>query len=210
MAKVGRLAKELMMQELTDALKERPNFFITNVGALQAEDTNRLRKRLRGLDARLLVMKRRLGARGLTGASLDGETTALLTGSIGLVLPREDVVEIAKLVVEFAKSSQEKFSVRGGWIDGQLLSQQRVEELAALPSKLVLIAQLIAAIEGPMSNVVFTLERVLGDVAWVLEEASKSAKVTQPAAAQPAPAATSETPAAPEAQPPSAETGPAV
>ena len=177
MAKVGRLVKDMMIQELETALKERPAFFVTSLGPLPAADTDGLRKKLAGSQARMLVIKRTLGLRGVGTGYGDG-LGELFSGSIALVLPGEEVIPAAKLLVDFAKASQEKLIVRGGVVDGQLLTAKRVEELANLPPRPQLMAAVVGALESPMSDLIFTIERVLGDIAWILEEAAKK----QPAA----------------------------
>ena len=185
MAKVGRQVKESMVQELTSALKERPVFFVASVGPLQAGDADTLRKRLSGVQARLLMMKRTLGLQGIRALKLD-QTEGLFDGSVTLVLPGEDIIPAAKLLFDFAKEAQDKLTIRGGFIDGELFDQKRLKELADLPSRPVLIAQLIGVIESPISDVVVTLEAAISELAWVIEEASKK----KPVAPTPAPAAT--------------------
>jgi large subunit ribosomal protein L10 len=170
--KAGRFAKDLIVQELTQALQERQSFFIAAIGRLQAVEADALRKRLRPLQARLLVAKRTLSLRGIATLKLNG-VSSLFAGSVALVLPGEDVLPVAKLLVDFAKANQDKLAIRGGWIEGQLLDGKQVEELAVLPPRLQLIAQVVGAIESPIAEVILTLEAVLGDVAWVLEEAAK-------------------------------------
>ena len=109
----------------------------------------------------------------------------LLEGSIGLVLSGDDVLQTAKLIVEFRKTHEEQLSVRGAVIDGQLLDQSRVEQLAQLPPKPVLLAQVVATIESPIADLIFTIERLIGDIAWIAEQA---------VAKKPAEAPTPETP----------------
>ena len=205
MPKVGRQVKESMVQELTSALKERPVFFVASVGPLQAGDADTLRKRLSGVQARLLMMKRTLGLQGIRALKLD-QTEGLFDGSVTLVLPGEDIIPAAKLLFDFAKEAQDKLTVRGGFIDGELFDQQRLKELADLPSKPVLIAQLIGVIESPISDVIMTLEAAISELAWVIEEASKKKPAADPAGSgTEAPAVVSEaapaTPAAPAAAP---------
>lgn len=169
MAKVGRLVKESTIRELETRLAERPNFFVTVVNRLPAPETDVLRQRLARSHSRLLMLKRRLGLRALEPLKLEG-LTALLEGSVGLVLSGDDILQTAKLIVEFRKSHEEQVLVRGGVIDGQLVDARRVEELASLPPKPVLLAQVVATIESPLADVVFTIERLIGDVSWIIEQ----------------------------------------
>ena len=172
MPKVGRLVKDSMVQELTTRLSATPNFFVTSVGPLQAGEADTLRKRLRGTHASLLMAKRTLSLRGVAGLKLE-EIGTLFSGSVAFVLPGEDLIRTAKTIVEFAKANQHKLAIRGGWVDGQVLDETRVEELANLPPKPQLIAQIVSFLESPMAQLVMILEHALGDLAWVLEEAAK-------------------------------------
>lgn len=213
MAKVGRLVKESLLKELSDQLSEQPNFFLASVERLHAVEADTLRKQLRNAKSRLVMVKRRLGLRGVAGLS-QGELAALLTGSVGFVLSGDEAIPVAKILVGFAKTNEGKFIIRGGWVDGQLLNETRVAELASLPPKPQLIAQLIGVLESPITDVIFTIEQLLSEPAWVLEEAGKkaSAPPSEPAAQQaPAPQpATESTPAespAPGTTPPVQEAG---
>ncbi len=195
MAKVGRLVKEYMLQELTETLRERSNFLVTSLGRIEAVELDTLRKQLRTMQARVFMTKRTLGLRGTSGLSL-AELPALFEGSIALVFPGEDIIPAAKLLVDFAKSNQDKLFVRGGFVEGQLLNSKCVEELAALPGRTQLLAQVVAALEAPATELIFVLEQAIGEVAWVLEEASK----TVPAApASATTTASTEAPAQPDA-----------
>ena len=195
MANVGRMVKESSLEEISAQLSEHPNFFVTTVNRLSAPDADALRQTLFASKASLLLVKRRLGRRVVEGMKVSG-LADLLEGSVGLVFFAEDPLITAKVIVDFRKSHEEQLAVRGAVIDGQLLDKARVEELAHLPPKPVLLAQVVATLESPIADVIFTMERLIGDLAWLAEQA---------AAAKPAPAA-EPLPAAPTAQAPQPET----
>ena len=180
MAKVGRMVKELMVQELTSTLKARPNFFVASVGGLQAVEADTLRKKLHTMQARMLMLKRTLAVYGTKTLPLNGAGSELFGGSVGLVFPGEDFIPVAKLLADFAKDRQEKIVIRGGFVDGQLLDRGAFEHLAKLPSKPQLIAELIGVLESPITDLILSLEGALGDLPWVIEEASKSRKLENP------------------------------
>ena len=205
MAKVGRFVKESILQELSVRLAEHPNLFVATLGGLPASEADRLRQQLFASKAELVMVKRRIGRRAVDGLKVPG-LADLLEGSIGLVLPGGDVLPTAKLLVEFIKAHEQQAAVRGAVIDGQLLDTKRVEQLASLPPKPILLAQLVATIESPIADVIFTIERLVGDIAWIAEQAAaaKPAQPIKPADAAPKAAAPAqpvpETPAAPGAQ----------
>ncbi len=187
MAKVGRMVKEGSIREITDQLSGSPNFFITTINRLAAPDADMLRRQLLGSNAHLLVVKRTLGQRAVVGLNVAG-LSELLQGSVGIVLADADVPATAKLLIEFRKAHEEQLTVRGAIVDGQLLDASRVEQLAQLPPKPVLLAQVVATIESPIADVIFTLERLLGDIAWLAEQAAatQQAPTTPSAPASPA------------------------
>ena len=169
MAKVGRLVKESSVQEVSTHLSEQPDFFITGVNRLPAAEADALRQKLYASRAHLVVVKRRLGRRAVQPLNIAG-LAELLEGSVGLVLSGGDTLQTAKLIVEFRKAHENRLTVHGAVIDGQLFDQQRVEYLAQLPPKPMLLAQVVATIEAPIAHLIVTIEQLIGDLAWTVEQ----------------------------------------
>ncbi len=194
---VGRMVKESIVKELSTVLSDRPNFFITSINRMPAAEADSFRLKLHGSQAQFVVVQRKLGQRLVQPFNVPG-LPELLEGSVGLVLPSDDVLPTAKLLVDFFKTREGQLTIRGAFIDGQLLTKARVEELASLPPKPMLLAYVVLTIESPLADLIFTVERLIGDLAWTLEQAS--AKPPTPAAAPAAPAAP-EAPPTPDAPP---------
>ena len=188
MPNVGRLVKETAVKELSDRLSQRPDFLVASVNRLTAGEADSLRQKLFVSQARLVMIKRTLGKRMLEQRNL-ASVTELFDGSVGIVLPGEEVLPAAKILVEFIKTREEKLSVLGGFIDGLLLDKTHVEQLASLPPKPVLLAQVLATIEAPIASVIFTLERLIGDLIWAADQAAEK----KPAPAAPVEAKAPET-----------------
>lgn len=186
MPNVGRLVKETAVKELSDRLSQRPDFLVASVNRLTAGEADSLRQKLFASQARLVMIKRTLGKRMLDQKNL-AAVTELFEGSVGIVLPGEEVLPAAKILVEFTKTREEKLSVLGGFIDGMLLDKTRVEQLASLPPKPMLLVQVVATIESPIADVVFTLERLIGDLIYAADQAAeKKPQATPQAAPKPA------------------------
>lgn len=184
MAGVGRMVKESIVEHVNTQLAERPNVFVASVNRLPAPETDAFRQKLHASQARLIMVKRRLGKRAFAQLKIEG-LDQLLDGSVGLILAGEDFLATAKVLVEFHKAHEEQVKVRGGVVDGQVCDTQRVVQLANLPPKPVLLAQVVATLEAPIADVIFTIERLIGDIAWVAEQAAAA----KPAAPAPAAAA---------------------
>lgn len=209
MAKVGRMVKEGMAEEFAKELGEQPTFFVTRVNRLTATGADDLRRKLHGSRARLVMVKRRISLRTLERLNLDG-IAELLTGSVGFVLTSEEAPPVAKQLVDFVSAHEDQLEVRGAVVDGQVLDRTRVEALAKLPPKSVLLAWIVGVIESPLADVIWTIEQLIGDLAWTLEQASAkpTARAEGLAAAQPAVEAQPSTPAT-EPQAPSQTGSPA-
>lgn len=180
MPSVGRAVKEAMVTELSHGLVGRPNFFLTTVNRLPAPEADVVRRKLHAVEARLIVLRWRLGRRALEPLNIQG-LAELIQGATGLVVVGDDALRVAKLLVDCAKTYGEQLGVHAAVIDGQLLDKHRVQELASLPPKPVLLAQVLATIESPLADVVFTLERTIGDLMYAVEQLATQREQTPPA-----------------------------
>lgn len=169
MPSIGRAVKESIVEELAARLRSAPHIFVTAVSRLRAPEADRLRQNLAGSQARLFMTKRRLARRAAEALGIPG-LAELIQGPVGLVITSDDALKAAKLLVEFRKTHEDQFAVRGAIVEGQCLNGHRVEELASLPTKPVLLAHVLASIESPLADVVFTIEGLIGEVAWLVEQ----------------------------------------
>lgn len=179
MASVGRMVKESIVEDLRRQLHEGSNVLIASVNRLSAPDADMLRRKLSTSQARMVMIKRRLSKRALDGLKMAG-IESMFEGSVGVILPGEDVLPTAKTLVDFIKEHAEQLAVKGGVVDGQLLDATRIEQLAGLPPKPVLLAQVLGMIEAPLADVIFTIERLIGDIAWIAEQAAAAKPAAEP------------------------------
>ena len=178
MASIGRMVKESIIRDAAAELAKKSNLFVASVNRLQTSEANSFRQKLNGSQARLIMIKRRLGKQALASLKISGFDD-LLKGSVGFIIPAtDDVLSTAKVLVEFGKAHEEQMSIQGGLVEGQLLDAKGIKALADLPSKPVLLAQVLGTLEAPMADVIFTIERLIGDLAWIAEEASKAKPAT--------------------------------
>jgi len=118
-----------------------------NLGLTVAEVT-RLRKVLREADVEFRVVKNtliRLASRD-TGFE---KLSDVFIGPTAVGFARNDPVALAKAMKEFAAGNP-KFRLKAGYLDGKVLSAKEIEALADLPSREVLLAQLVGALASPL------------------------------------------------------------
>ena len=157
-----------------EALKERlgtaKTAVLTEYRGLTVRQLADLRKQLKAAAAEYKVVKNRLARLAVRDSPLDS-LASHLTGPTGLVIARQDPVGVAKALQAFVKTNP-AFTIKMGLVEGKLLQPQELRALAELPSKEALRAQLVGALQGPMSQLVTLLTAPHRDLARVLEARS--------------------------------------
>jgi large subunit ribosomal protein L10 len=153
-----------------------------------------MRRRIRAAKGEFRVAKNtllRLAVKDTKFAQLEGQ----LGGSVGLILSYADPVELAKTVSSF-KDLGEKFKIRGGVLDGKPLSAAEINDLASLPPREVIMAQLLGLLQAPATQLVRLLNEPGSSLARLLDAIARKAGEDAPEpAAPPSAAAPSEPPA---------------
>ncbi len=161
-----RAEKQSMADEIRAKVKESGFVILADYKGLSVSKTTELKKRLRGAQATLQVVKNRVFkhvADDLGHATLD----AGLAGPSAMVLG-SDVVGAAKVLRDFIKEN-EKPVIKTGMLQGQVLSADDVKALAALPSREQLLAQMVGTIAAPMSQLVGVLQAKVASLLYVLK-----------------------------------------
>jgi len=123
---------------------------LTEYRGLSVHDLAELRAALRAANASYRVAKNTLVRRAFADVGIDG-LEDMLTGPTALVFCDDDPVGPAKALKAFAKDHQ-ALVVKGGWLDGEVLSDVEAMKLADLASREELLAQLAGAMYGALAN----------------------------------------------------------
>lgn len=171
---MSKFVKDLLTQEVSSRLEGVEDCVLANVIGLDANSTVTLRKRLRDKDINVLVVKNSLARRATEGTSL---ATAFegLSGSAAVLWGAEDFVSLVKEVVGLEKDDDfEQFKARGGCMDGEPLSAERVTEISKWPSRSEQLSLLVGQILGPGSRLSAQLKgpgsRLAGQINKVEED----------------------------------------
>ncbi|MFA4981370.1 MAG: 50S ribosomal protein L10 [Candidatus Omnitrophota bacterium] len=177
--KYGKLCKELMIEEIASRFKERPNFVITSYMGSSVADLESLRRNLKQSSSTFFVVKNSALKIIFEKIKMESEVSKIDSG-MGISLSGEDIVATCKILAAFAKD-HDKFKIKGAVIDGKPLPPEKVKELAGLPPKNVLLAQVVGGIKSPITGFVNTLSAVLRKFVYVVD-AIKTSKQSTPAA----------------------------
>ena len=165
---LNRSEKQAVIEEVTGLAAKAQTLVMAEYRGITVADMTKLRVAARGAGVDLSVLKNTLARRAVQGTqfeSVGDQMTGPLIYGFSV-----DAVAAAKVVADFAKTN-DKLVIRGGAFAGKALDVNGVKQLANIPSKEVLLAQLCGLLMSPMSRTAV----VLGALAKKKEEAGAAA-----------------------------------
>ena len=160
-----RTDKEQLVTELTDKLKGAKSLYYTDFTGLNVKRMTELRRRLKRAGVEYVVIKNTLALRAVNDSGLAGER---LSGPTGLVFGT-DPVAAAKVLSDFAREFEQKPAVKGGMLDGKAIDTAQVKQLALMPSREQMLADLGAGLQSPMAAFAGALNGILYMFAGALD-----------------------------------------
>lgn len=176
--------KKQQVAELSEKLNNAVAGVIVDYKGITVADDTVLRANLRKAGVDYAVVKNTLLTLAVKGTALEG-LTSVLEGTTALAVSNEDYVASAKILSEFAEK-HENFSVKGGFLDGEVISLEKIDSLAKLPSKEVLLATVAAAFQAPMASFARAIKAVAEKDGEVAEAAPAAEEAAAPAEEAPA------------------------
>jgi len=166
MAKVALETKKLMIKEITSRLSGAETLIVTRYKGLSAQDINKLRKELKRLSAEYMVVKDSMAKKALKDGN-SNRISEYIQGEVGIVVHNKDLSDISKALVKFAKD-HEPLKICGGFAGGELLSDQDIAAIAALPSREVLLAKLANILNSPVQGLAVCLNGIICKLLYAL------------------------------------------
>jgi len=151
---LNRSEKEAVIGEVTELAAKAQTLVMAEYRGITVADMTRLRSNARSQGVNLSVLKNTLARRAVSGSSFE-VVSDQMTGPLiyGFSV---DAVAAAKVVYDFAKTN-DKLVIRGGVFAGKALDVNGVKQLANIPSKEVLLAQLCGLLKSPISRTAVVL-----------------------------------------------------
>lgn len=150
--------KEELVNTLADELKQAKVIILTDYRGITVSDVTNLRKDLRNVNASYKVIKNNIIKRALNKNGENG-LDELLEGPTAVVIGDEDYLEPAKVIYNFVKNN-DFYKIKGGIIDGKVVSAEEIITLAKLPSRQELLAKLAGALLGNITKLAIALDQV--------------------------------------------------
>jgi len=161
---VDRGAKEALVTQLHQSLAAATLVVVTQQKGLTVAETTKLRRQMREAGASFKVAKNRLARLALKGTAFES-LSEQLKGPTGLAYS-SDPVAAARVAVKYAKDNN-KLSILGGAMSGQVFDAAGVDALSRLPSLDELRGKLIGLLQAPATKVAGVLQAPAGQLARV-------------------------------------------
>ena len=148
---------------IVDALAEKLQgstaaVFVDYKGITVAQDTE-LRNKFREAGVEYTVVKNTLTRFAANKAGYN-QFDELLNGTTSLATTTGDPIAPARIVCEFAKKNKNVLKIKGGFVEGSVLSVEQLQGFGELPGKDALIAQVLGTFLAPISSLAFVIDQI--------------------------------------------------
>ena len=170
--KLTKTQKEKKAQEMARELQSSPYLVFTQYQGLKFRELAELRGKLKFFQAQFRIVKNSLLLHALKQAKILDQESDLLQGPLALVLGKgQDVLPSARVLAQFSKEYP-RLKVRAAYSQDRWLDAGQLQTLADLPSREVLLGQVLRAIAGPLQGFLSVLQAPARDLLFVLQAIS--------------------------------------
>jgi len=150
--------KKAEVTELAKKIKEANLVLLVDYRGISVEDVTNLRTSVRNTKAEYKVIKNNITRRALAEAGIEGLEDKL-TGPTAVIMTSEDYLATTKAIYSFSKEN-EFYKIKGGVVEGKVMTAEEIITLAKLPSKDTLLSMLAGALLGNISKFAVALDQV--------------------------------------------------
>ncbi len=166
-----RRVKEQTVQEITEKLQNSMTAVITDYRGLNVAQATKLRNELREVNVEYKVLKNTLTKIAAQNIGL-AELNPYLEGPTAIAFSTDDPVAPAKVLARFSKDNK-ALEIKGGVLEGKVVSLDQIKALADLPSRDELLAQVLRGMQSPLVGMANVLSGPLRNMANVLDAVRK-------------------------------------
>lgn len=159
-------------QAIVEALAERiknasAGVFVDYKGITVAEDTA-LRTELRRDEVNYTVVKNTLTRKALDKLGMEG-LDSILNGTTSLATAENDPIAPFRIISDYSKKLGDRFNIKAAFMEGKILSESEIAEMAELPSKDALYAKVLGTMIAPITGLAVCLGQILEQKGGSLE-----------------------------------------
>ena len=150
--------KKEEVTKLANKIKDAKLVLLTDYRGINVEDVTSLRADLRKSNTEYTVIKNNITKRALAEAGIEGLEDKLV-GPTAVIMSSEDYLEPSKTIYEFTKNN-EYYKIKGGVIEGKVMTAEEIVTLAKLPSKETLLSMLAGALLANIQKFAVAVDQV--------------------------------------------------
>ena len=150
--------KKEEVSKLAEAMKESKLILLTDYRGINVADVTDLRTQIRNVNAEYKVIKNNITKRALAECGLEG-LDEQLEGPTAVIMTKEDYLDATKIIYKFSKDN-DYYKIKGGVIDGKVVTTEEIVTLAKLPSRQDLLSMLAGGLLANISKLAVALEQV--------------------------------------------------
>ena len=169
--RVGQIYRDKMKKAVTSAFEAKGSTFVVTYTGITSAQMNDIRKSLKRKKADVYVTKSTVARLALKDVKLDALAQHIV-GQMAFVFTDTDISEVSKELLKVAKENQ-GFTVAGGYQDGNTLSAADVKRLSDLPTRDVLLSQLLSTIQAPVSRLAGAINAKSRELLSILKQLSE-------------------------------------
>ncbi len=150
--------KKEEVTKLANKIKDAKLVLLTDYRGINVEDVTALRSDLRKSNTEYTVIKNNITKRALAEAGIEGLEDKLV-GPTAVIMSNEDYLEPSKTIYEFTKKN-DYYKIKGGVIEGKVMTAEEIITLAKLPSKETLLSMLAGALLANIQKFAVAIDQV--------------------------------------------------
>lgn len=151
--------KQAIVAALTEKLQGSVAGVIVDYSGITVAEDTEMRRKLRENNVDYAVVKNTLLRFAINNAGLE-ELDPLLNGTTSLAVSVDDPVAPAKIIKEYADKLNGRFEIKGGFMDGKVISLDEVNALASIPALPVLQAQVLGTMLAPITSFAVVIKAI--------------------------------------------------
>ena len=164
--------KQAIVAALTEKIQSAAAGVLVDYSGITVAEDTEMRRKLRDENVDYSVVKNTLVRFAVNNAGLE-ELDPLLNGTTSLAISTEDPVAPARVISEYAKKFTNHFEIKGGFMDGKVISVDEINALAAIPPLPTLRAQVLGTMLAPITSLAIVLKAIAGKDGAPAEEAAE-------------------------------------
>ncbi len=143
--------KKKLVADLSSEIAESCTGVVVDYKGINVADDTQLRKELREAGVKYTVVKNTLLKLAIQGTSLESMSECL-EGTTAIATCKDDYVAAARILSKYASKDKTKFNIKSGYLDGEVISLEKIDDLAKLPSREVLLATVCNVFNAPIAS----------------------------------------------------------